>query len=369
MGFIPTEEQQLIDDTVARLLDKQWDPRREMNTQSSQMAGGTLWKELNELGLLGLALPESAGGGGMGPAELSILCRRFGRHQVRAPFLASQVLAGTALAHAPAGPKRDALLAQLAGGAVTLTLATLESDAGYDHRLIEAQASRAGDSLSLSGCKRAVMDAGIAEHVLVSCRLDDAPALLVVDAASSGLRVESYAAFDGTSLATVYLDAVAVSDDAILARGDAALTALDAALAAGALAAASETLGACEGALERTLDYLRIREQFGTVIGRFQALQHRAADLHAELEMLRSLVAGACQSLAENPAHGDAYAALALAVPVGDHVCREAIQMHGGIGMTQELGIGRYLLRVNALSRLFGDAAHNGGLYLATLEV
>lgn len=368
MEFMLTEEQQLIEDTVARLLEKQWDPRRDQALLSADVARLPLWHELAELGLLGIALPEEHGGGGMGPMELTVLCRRFGRDQLRSPFLSSLILAGTALTCSPLSALRDQWLRRLATGDAALTLATLEDGAGYDHHHTAIEGQRCQQGYVLNGRKRAVMDAAGVDAFIVSCRLNGELALVLLAPETEGMAVASYAAFDGSSLATLTFNDVLLPEEAVLARGAEARAALDAALAHGALAAAAETLGACEGALEQTLDYLRLREQFGTKLARFQALQHRASDLHADLEMLRSLVSGAAQSLTHEPAHADAFAAMALAVPVGDRVCREAIQMHGGIGMTLELGIGRYLLRVNALSRLLGDATHNGRLYLERME-
>ena len=368
MQFVLTEEQQLVSDTVRKLLEKEWDPRRDQALSSAHAVDGPVWRQLAELGLLGVALPESHGGSGLGAVALSVLCAEFGRQQWRAPFLASAVLAGTALAQAPQGQVRDHWLRQLAEGHGVLTLAALEADAGYDYRAIALTARATSTGWRLDGRKHVVMDAACADAFLVTCRIDEAPALVLLEKDHAGLEAALFTAFDGTSLATLTLTDVALPESAVIARGPAAHNALDAALAHAALAAASETLGACDGAFERTLDYLRLREQFGTRLATFQALRHRASDLHADLEMLRSLVWGAADGLMRDPRHGDAFAALALAVPVGDRVCREAIQLHGGIGMTQELGIGRYLLRVNALSRLFGDATHNGWRYLESLE-
>jgi len=366
MSFAPTEEQRLLDDTLTRLLERHWDPRREADTCSGQVADTAVWAAMREAGLLGLGIPESFGGGGMGAAELSVLFRRFGRQQMRSPFLGSAVLAGTALMQAPQGPLRERLLHGLASGAWRASLALLEDGARYDYRHMTLDAA-AGQ---LSGRKRSVLEGDSADWLIVSCRREGEPALVAIERKADGVTATPYAAFDGTTLATLDFQRVAVAGDAVLARGPAALVALENAMALGALAAASEILGACEGAFQQTLDYLRVREQFGTPLARFQALQHRASDLHADMEMLRSLVLGAAQALAEADArgHGEAFAAMALAVDVGDRVCREAIQMHGGIGMTRELGIGQYLLRVNALSRLFGDAPHCANLYLQTLE-
>lgn len=368
MQFVLTEEQQLVRDTVRKLLEKQWDPRRDQALSSADAVDGPVWRQLAELGLLGAGLPEAHGGAGLGAVALSVLCADIGRQQWRAPFLASAVLAGTALAQAPGGEVRDRWLRELAAGRRVLTLAALEADAGYDYRAIALTARATAAGWRLEGRKHVVMDAACADAFLVTCRIDDAPALVLLEKDQAGLEAAPFTAFDGTSLATLTLTDVALPEAAVLARGAAADQALDAALAHAALAAASETLGACEGAFERTLDYLRLREQFGVRLATFQALRHRASDLHADLEMLRALVAGAADGLSRDPRHGDAFAALALAVPVGDRVCREAIQLHGGIGMTRELGIGGYLLRVNALSRLFGDATYNGGRYLDYLE-
>lgn len=375
MRFSATEEQRLIDDNLGRLLERHWEPRRDACLLSGEVAGSDVWREMRAMGLLGLALPEELGGGGMGAAEIVVLFRRFGRHQLRSPYLGAQILSGTALACSPAGTLRDRLLEGTASGELRVAPAVLEGGARYDYRQtgLRALPDDTAGHYRLSGCKRTVLEGDTADWLLVSCRLDGdggERALVALPSDAAGIEIADYAAFDGTALATVTFNGAGFDGAAVIARGDQALDALDAAFALGALAAAAETLGACEAAFRRTLDYLRVREQFGTPIARFQALQHRASDLHADIELLRSLVAGAAGALDADaaPGRGEAFAAMALAVDVGDRVCREAIQMHGGIGMTRELGIGRYLLRVNALSRLLGDEPYNAGIYLQAME-
>lgn len=376
MQFSLSEEQLMISDTVERLLDRKWDASSAAELTSSDVVESEVWQELKTLGILGVALPESAGGGGMGARELSVLFRLFGRHQFKSPFTGSVVLAGTALSLAPASALRDGLLEKLAAGETNLAMAVLEGGARYDHSNVAMRAEPKGDGFSLTGCKRVVMDAGVADYILVSCLMPDKSsggeglALLALSRDTPGIRVEGYAAFDGSALTTILFEGVELSRDAVLIDANNGAEILDKVMSYGAFAAASETLGACEAAFEKTLDYMRVREQFDTPIAKFQALQHRASDLHADIEMLRSLVLGASENLALGDASGyrDASAAMAMAVKVGDRVCCEAIQMHGGIGMTQELGIGRYLLRVNALSRIFGDAGYHGDRYLRSLE-
>jgi len=375
MRFSATEEQRLIDDSLGRLLERHWEPRRDAQLLSGEVAGGAVWRGMRDMGLLGLVVPEEAGGGGMGAAEVAVLFRRFGRHQLRSPFLGAQIIAATVLAHSPPGSLRQGLLKGSAAGELRAAPAVLEGGTRYDYckaGMVALPGDEAGH-YRLSGRKRIVLEGDSAEYLLVSCRLgadEGELALVALPRDTAGVRATGYAAFDGTALATVTFEDTAFDTAAVVARGDEARNALDAAFALGALAAAAETLGACEGAFERTLDYLRVREQFGTPIARFQALQHRASDLHADIELLRSLVlgaAGALDSEAEQ-GRGEAFAAMALAVDVGDRVCREAIQMHGAVGMTLELGIGRYLLRVNALSRLLGDEPHNARLYLHAMR-
>jgi alkylation response protein AidB-like acyl-CoA dehydrogenase len=229
------------------------------------------------------------------------------------------------------------------------------------------------DGGALSGTKHYVLDGGSANTLIVAATDSASPALamVLVDPQSAGVSVAAYESVDGTPLATVRFDSVAVSDSQIIAQGSDAQQMLDNALAMAVYAISADILGACDAALSQTVAYLKVREQFGRALHTFQALQHRASDQHAEIEMLRSLVLGAGQTLSEGmnaSSRADALAAGVMAAEVGDHVGREAIQMHGAIGMTADLGVGKYLMRANTLTRLFGDSDNYRDRFIDCIE-
>lgn len=214
--------------------------------------------------------------------------------------------------------------------------------------------------LVVSGRKAHVLDGPLADAFLVPVRHDGATAVCLVPREAAGLVATGYEAVDGTPFCQLELDGVRLPAEALLLGGNRAQAALTDAVTLARFGAASEVLGICEAALAETLDYLRLREQFGRRLSSFQALQYRAADLHVEIEMLRSLVLGAANAISASglgPARADVLAAAGYACATGDLVGRETIHLHGAIGMTEDLGIGRFLMRANTLAKVFGDVA------------
>ncbi|MGB7299549.1 MAG: acyl-CoA dehydrogenase [Burkholderiaceae bacterium] len=365
MQFAPTEEQSLIDDTVERLLASE--------------SGANIWHRLAELGLLGAAVPEAFGGADGGPPEQMVLARRLGRHLVSSPYLASAVVGShimqrAASADGPGAAMAASALSAMSIGEHRFSLAVFEQATRYDIDALATSATRAtGDDngVVLNGSKHYVLDGGDANTIVVAAGSGGNMGLYAVNPSADGVEVLPYSSVDETPLATVHLNNVHVPRSHCLVATDHGRIVLDEALALGAFGISADILGACEAALEKTVEYLKVREQFGSRLSTFQALQHRASDLHAEIEMLRSLVMGAAQTLAEGlnrQSMSDALAAAIMAAEVGDHVGREAIQMHGAVGMTHDLGVGRYLMRANTLTRLFGDADDCRLRYLALTD-
>ncbi|MEZ5660464.1 MAG: acyl-CoA dehydrogenase [Burkholderiaceae bacterium] len=365
MSFDITQEQQMIEETLERLLADHWDRQKSHDAQALGAMRDAIWAQLGELGLLGALLPESWGGIGGGPGESLVMARVCGRLGADLPLLSSIVLAGGALldieaATLPFDPE------QVASGRLRLALGVLEPGRRYASDGLTLQADADGDRWLLRGVKQHVLDGASADWLVLAAALGDAPhaptGLFLVARDHPGLRCTEYPAVGGARLAHVACDRVSLPADALVARGAAASAAIERALQRARFWAAAETLGACEAALNQTIDYLRIREQFGRRLASFQALQHRLADAYSELELLRSQVLGARIALDEDPdgerARRDLAAACAMSAEVGDLIGREAIQLHGAIGMTQELGIGRYLMRVDFLWRLLGDARY-----------
>ncbi len=368
MRFSRTAEEQMIENTLERVLSETWDVRSAADSSGADLRAGPLRQTLVDLGVWGAWLTEEQGGANGGPWALMGTAQAFGQHQVRADYLSSVVLAAAILRRCENGQKT---LHRIANGAASVATAIFEPGARYDWRKPGTVAAFDDGRYRVTGAKAHVLDGGIAEAFIVSATLPEGMALFLVPRDAPGLTVADYTAFDGSDLAHLSLQDVALDPAALLAAPQKAPAVLREGLAMAALGAAAEILGASVAALKETLEYLEVREQFGRKLARFQALQHRAADLHMELEMLRSLVIGCANGLEDEfsvRAEADAAAAAAYAFETGDLIGREAIHLHGAIGMTEELGVGRHLLRINALSRFFGDIAAQNEVYLAALE-
>ena len=254
----------------------------------------------------------------------------------------------------------DSSSRQIAEGQAVLALALEE---GVKHRpeRISTTASRTGDTLTLNGRKSFVVDGVGADRLIVAAKAEDAPVLVLLDPETAGVTVTPQVTLDHRNAAVVTLENVTVPSAAVRAEGDAAQEVLDAGLRAGRAVAAAEQLGVAKAAADQTFEYLRTRMQFGVLIGMFQALQHRAADLYCELEQTSSLVAEALKALDEGRDDAEALsrAAKAKAARVGRQATEEGVQMHGGIGMTDEMDLGLFMKRDRALTEFLGDAGHH----------
>ena len=315
--------------------------------------------EMAELGWMGILLPEAMGGADFGFRAAGLIAEEMGRNLTAAPFLSTAILAATILRKA-GGPVAEQWGPRIAAGDAVIALAL---DEGAKHRpdRIATKADLDGDGYVLNGRKVFVVDAFGADRLIVVALVNGAPALFWVDPAQGGVSVSAQVLLDHRNAAVVTLESVRLSADALLAEGQVAGEALAAALAAGRAVAASEQLGVARAAAETTSEYLRTRKQFGTLIGRFQALQHRAADLYCEIEQTASLVAAALNALDSGADNADALsrAAKAKAATTGRQATEEGVQMHGGIGMTDDLDLGLFMKRDRALTEFLGDAGYH----------
>ncbi len=372
MNFETTQEQAMIEDTLDRLLTDHWDMRKAHDPQERDRMRDAVWAQLAATGLLGALLPEQWEGIEGGPREWLAMARTVGRHGADLPLLSSLMLGAGMLLELPAG-RRPVAPAAVAGGECRLAAGVLEAGRRYETTPTALRARESDGGWILDGAKHHVLDAGQAHVLLLLAALDgtEEPALFAVPAGAGGPECREYPAVGGAMLSHVECRELRLSGEALLARGDEARRCVELGMGRARFWACAETLGACEAALSQTIDYLRIREQFGRRLASFQALQHRLADAHAELELLRSLVFGVSDSLGDAPsgarAGRDLAAACALAGEVGDLIGREAIQLHGAIGMTRELGVGRYLMRIDFLWRLLGDGQFQRERLLASL--
>ncbi len=369
MDFDLSEDQRLLTDSVARLLGDNYSfTQRKALLAAAPGYSDTLWAQYAELGLLGLPFAEDFGGFGGSAVDVMLLMQAFGRHLVLEPYLATVVLAGTALKLAGNEEQQGALIPEIAAGALKLAFAHYERQARYDMTDVLTTAKRSGDGWVLEGAKSVVLQGDTADKIIVSARTsggrDDAGglSLFIVEANAAGVARRGYTLRDGSRAAELSLSAVQVPAEALLGAVDGALPVIEQVVQAGIAAGAAEVIGAMEAMQEMTLDYLKTRQQFGKAIGENQALQHRAAEMLVNLEQGRSMAMLAAMSLDEPDAAERARAISMAKVGVGQagrFVSQNAVQLHGGIGMTEEYAVGHFFRRVMVFEHLFGDTAYH----------
>ena len=368
MDFDLTEEQRLLRDSVERLLaDHYGFDKRRAHLAEPDGWSRTLWSQYAELGLLGLPFAESYGGFGGGPIDVMLVMEAFGRVLALEPYLATVVLAGTELRRAGSEAQKSAILPQIAEGKTILAFAHGERQARYDLSDVLATAKLKPGGWVLDGAKSVVLHGDSARRLIVSARTagdrDDPNGitLFLVDTAASGVARRSYPMRDGTRAAEISLSGVEVGRDDLLGEVGAALPVIERVAEAGIAATAAEAIGAMETMQAMTLEYLKTRQQFGRPIGDNQVLQHRAAEMLMALEQGRSMAMLAAMMVDEPDATERAHNIAMAKVGVGQaskFVSQNAIQLHGGIGMTEEYAVGHYFRRRMVIEHMFGDTAH-----------
>jgi alkylation response protein AidB-like acyl-CoA dehydrogenase len=362
-----TEDQRLLQDS-AREFFAERAPVKALRAErdAGRPHDPELWREIAELGLAGAAIPDELGGSGMGWRALGIVLEAAGRTLVASPLTQTGLVGVAAVRTLGNDAQRARLLPALAAGTVTTALA-FDEGAHHAPTRIAMRAVRDGDGWRLDGYKRFVPDGATASHILVAAIAAPAPgaaetlSLFIVEATAPGLVRKPLAMADSRGMADLGFTAVHVGDDARLAADagfDDPAAALERVLDIARIGLAAEMLGAADALFSLTLAYLKDRRQFGQPIGAFQALQHRAARMFVDLELTRSCVAAALDALDDGAADIPALASLAKA-RAGDTlhlVSNEAVQLHGGIGMTDAFDAGLYLKRARVLETLYGSA-------------
>jgi len=323
--------------------------------------GHGLWKQMAEMGFTGLLVPEGDGGLGMGHVEAGIVLEEIGRNLTPSPFLTSSVLAATALDAGSADLKARWLPGLIAGDSVF----AVAIDEGPKHRpeRIAARAEKSGNGLRLSGKKDFVLHGTSADMLVVAARTsgsdEDAEGitLFAVPKDAAGMSHDAVRLVDSSMATHTTFENVELDGDAVIGEVDGGRAVLNKMLLAGRVGAAAEGVGVARGAMDRTVDYLKQRKQFGKLIGEFQALQHRAAHLYSEVEIARAAVIKAAQLLDASSEQAELFASVAKAkvAKTAGLAVREGVQMHGGIGMTDEYDIGLYMKRDRALQEFLGD--------------
>lgn len=383
MDFDLSEEQGLFKDAIDKLIQKEYGfEQRRGYAATPEGFSRTVWAQLADQGFLALPFAEAHGGLGYGAVEMMLVTEALGRGLTLEPYLSTVVLAGSALRAGASEAQLEALVPAIAGGELILALAYAEKQSRYRLDDVATTAQAVDGGWRLSGTKIAVTHGNAADRFLVSARTSGARAdaqgitLFLVDADSAGLRRRSYRTQDGLRAADLILDGVSVSPEQVIGAvgqgHDILVTAVESAIAA----LASEAVGCMAALLDLTVDYLKQRNQFGGPIGRFQALQHRAAEMLVELEQARSMAMLAALVMSETDAGERSRTLSAVKAQIGRCgriVGQLAVQLHGGIGVTEEYAVGHYFRRLTMIEMLFGDDEHHlariaaaGGLLAAT---
>ena len=367
--MILTDDQRMLQDVVRPFMAEEGAIKAQLrhwrDSGCKDGFGHGLWKQIAELGLTGMLVPESAGGGGLGQVESNLVLEEIGCNLTPSPFLTTSVAAVRALegsAHA------TRWFPGIVAGETVAALAIDEGKA-HDPAGTALEAKRQGNGFLLNGAKQFVVHGASADLLLVAARTGGAAGetkgvtLFAVPRDTAGVDVENVALADSSKAARLTLSNVAVDADAVVGEVDDGWVPLSRGLNAGRAGAASELVGIAAGASEMTFDYLKQRKQFGRLIGEFQALQHRAAHLYGEIEIARATALKAAQLLDAGDPRAELMTAVAKAKAgkVARLAVQEGVQMHGGIGMTDEHDIGLYMKRQAVLDELFGGPRFHAG--------
>lgn len=377
MDFSLTEEQRMLKDSVQRFLEKNcgFEQRRKMLAERMPM-NAQLWEGLASLGVLGVPFSPDYGGFGGGGVETMLVMEALGRHLSLEPYLATVVLAGGCVDLGGADWQKKILIPKIIDGSMLLAFAHAEPNARFELGYVETRAIRDGNNFVLEGEKTLVLHGPVAEKFIVSARTSGNPGdahgvtLFIVEADEENLGGQEYPLFDGTRALDLQLGGVKVGPESVIGTLDAAMPLIEAVADRAMAALCAEAVGIMDALHAATVEYLKTRQQFGQPIGRFQALQHRAVDMLIHLEQARSMALLAASRIdSQNvPERRKAIAAAKEMIGrAGRYVGQQAIQLHGGMGMTDELNVSHYFKRLTAIDVLFGNAAYQR-LRFATMK-
>ena len=365
MDFSLSEEQTMLVDSVSRFIDNDYDfETRQQTAKEDRGFSEETWKMFAELGWTAIPFAEEDGGFGGGPVELALLMQQFGRGLVVEPYLANVVLAGGVLRRAATDSQKEKWLHPIMGGELQAALAFVEPQSRFDIADIATTATADGDDYVLKGTKALVLNGGNADLIIIPARTsgnrnsEQGITLFAVPADSGGLSVQAYPTVDGHRAAEIELDDLRVSANAVIGEKDRGHPVLQAVIDDATLAVSAEAVGIITTMHEKTVEYSKNRVQFGVPIGSFQALQHRMADTLIACEQSYSLMLWAVMVAAANGENSRrAISALKYQIgSAGRKVAQEAVQIHGGMGVTWELDIAHYFKRFSAIELLFGNA-------------
>lgn len=377
MNFDLNEEQQLFAATLKRFLDRDYAfAARRRIIASAAGFSEDIWRSLAELGALALPVPADFGGLGGGAVALISTMEAFGDALVVEPFVSTIGLGARLITLAGTAAQKQRVLSRVAGGTMRLALAHAEANARYDLSQVATRAVRDTDGYRITGAKSTVLDAPMADRLIVSARTSDATGsrlvLLLVDPAVAGISMRARRTLDGRRAADIALDDVSVPVEDALDDGGEGPAVVEHAVDFAAALVCAEAVGAMRSANDATLEYLKTRRQFGVPIGSFQALQHRMVDMVIAAEQARSMASLACAAVdSEANATRRRHMVSAAKIKIADacrHIAQESVQLHGGMGMSDEMKVSHTFRRLTAIAQEFGDVDHHLERFAATAE-
>jgi alkylation response protein AidB-like acyl-CoA dehydrogenase len=362
MDFTLSNEQELLRDGLSKFLSSRYD--LETSRAAAKTGNGwqpAIWQSFaDELGILGAALPESVGGIGGGPVEVMLIAEALGHALVIEPYVDTAVVAAGLLLRAD-NTAANAVLEEIASGTAVVAIAAAEAQSGDRWKDVQTTATRQGDDWVLNGSKIMVVNAPLTTHLLITARTDSGISLFLADATAPGLTMHGYRTVDDRRAADIELQGLRLPGGALLGAEGQAWPSIAQARDEGAAAVCAEAVGNMRKVLADTVEYAKQRQQFGQPIGSFQALQHRMVDMHMELEQSVSAVYLAMLNLTAD-AHTRARAVSAAKATIGRaarFIGQNAVQLHGGMGMTEELAIGHYFKRLTAVQHEYGSTDYH----------
>jgi alkylation response protein AidB-like acyl-CoA dehydrogenase len=363
MDFSLSEEQVMLQDSVDKYVREHCDVERLRGLKSSASGfAADAWQQFADLGWLSVPFAEEVGGFGGGAVDVMVVCEALGKGLVREPYLSTVITCGGFLRRASTEQQSE-WLPGIIDGSKCWAFAFAESSSGYDLSAVETTAVADNGSFTINGDKLAVLDGDNADYLVVSARTSgearssDGISLFIVDTSADGVERQGFTRVDGGRGAHISFNNVSVDAACLIGPQDGAYELIEAVMDEAIVAMGAEALGAMQVLLDTTVEYTKTRKQFGQPIGKFQALQHRMAEMYLRLEETRSLLFNAAIQLDAN-SEESAAACAALKVKIGEagkYVSQQAVQLHGGIGMTDELVVGHHFKRLMVLGMLYGD--------------
>jgi alkylation response protein AidB-like acyl-CoA dehydrogenase len=367
MDFNFTREQEQLGESIQRFVAKEYGgEKRKQVLRSADGFSREVWGKLAELGLLALLVPEQHGGMGAGPVELLLTMNAIGKGLLLEPYLPSAILSTALIRDLGSDAQKGDLLPRLAAGEIIIVPAHGEAGARYDLDRVATTAKASDGGFLLDGTKTVVLHAAAAEFLIVSARTSVGLSLFLVAREEAGVSLQTYPTMDGQRAADVTLHRARGS---LLGPNGFALPALEAVFDLGLAALCAEAVGALQASLDATIEYTKARKQFGQPIGKFQALQHRMADMLMHVEQARSMSYLAAMRCTDSDAAARRHAVSAAKVLVGQacrYVGQQSIQLHGGMGMTDELLISHHFRRLTAIELTLGDTEHHLERFIRT---